>query len=149
MSKYNIIEIKEKEAKYRSNISPESMDRFQEQIMNIIVFQKKYLEKDYSAKQLAEVIGTNTRCISAVVNVRFHMNFTSFVNSYRINDAKSILIDKRYQDLKMEKVAEMVGFANRQSFYASFFRFTGITPRQWRLDNYKQHPSIISKKKKK
>lgn len=149
MSKYNIIEIKEKEAKYRSIISPESMDRFQEQIMNIIVFQKKYLDKDYSAKQLAEEIGTNTRCISAVVYVRFHMNFTSFVNSHRINDAKSILIDKRYQDLSIEEVGEKVGFANRQSFYASFFRFTGITPRQWRLDNYKQHPSIIAKKKKK
>jgi AraC-like DNA-binding protein len=124
------------------------MDRMQEQILKIIVFDKKYLDKDYSAQDLANEIGTNTRYISAVVNVRFHMNFTSFVNSYRINDAKSILVDKRYQDLNIEEVSDMVGFSNRQSFYAAFYRFTGITPRQWRIDNLRQHPSMVAKKKK-
>lgn len=149
MAKYNICEIKEKKAAYRSLVSPAVMDRMQEQILKIIVFDKKYLDKDYSAQDLANEIGTNTRYISAVVNVRFHMNFTSFVNSYRINDAKSILVDKRYQDLNIEEVSDMVGFSNRQSFYAAFYRFTGITPRQWRIDNLRQHPSMVAKNKKK
>jgi hypothetical protein len=51
MPKYNIIEIKEKEAAYRKIVSPESMDRMQEQIMKIIVMDKKYRDKDYSAKK--------------------------------------------------------------------------------------------------
>jgi AraC-like DNA-binding protein len=148
MPKYNIIEIKEKEAAYRKIVSPESMDRMQEQILKIIVMDKKYRDKDYSAKKLAEDIGTNTRYISAVVNVRFHMNYTSFVNKYRIDEAMSVLVDKRYQDLRMEEVAAMVGFANRQSFYAAFYRFKGITPREYRIKNLKQHPSMIAKKKK-
>ncbi|MBR6841175.1 MAG: AraC family transcriptional regulator [Prevotella sp.] len=148
MAKYNICEIKEKKAAYRSLVSPAVMDRMQEQIMKIIVMDKKYRDKDYSAQDLANEIGTNTRYISAVVNVRFHMNFTSFVNSYRISDAKSILVDKRYQDLNIEEVSDMVGFANRQSFYAAFYRFTGITPRQYRINNLKQHPSMVAKKKK-
>ena len=149
MAKYNICDIKEKKAAYRSLVSPAVMDRMQEQILKIIVFDKKYLDKDYSAQDLANEIGTNTRYISAVVNVRFHMNFTSFVNSYRINDAKSILVDKRYQNLNIEEVSDMVGFSNRQSFYAAFYRFTGITPRQWRIDNLRQHPSMVAKNKKK
>ena len=149
MAKYNICDIKEKKAAYRSLVSPAVMDRMQEQILKIIVFDKKYLDKDYSAQDLANEIGTNTRYISAVVNVRIHMNFTSFVNSYRINDAKSILVDKRYQDLNIEEVSDMVGFSNRQSFYAAFYRFTGITPRQWRIDNLRQHPSMVAKNKKK
>ena len=148
MGKYNICDIKEKKAAYRSLVSPAVMDRMQEQILKIIVFDKKYLDKDYSAQDLANEIGTNTRYISAVVNVRFHMNFTSFVNSYRINDANSILVDQRYQDLNIEEVSDMVGFSNRQSFYAAFYRFTGITPRQWRIDNLRQHPSMVAKKKK-
>ena len=148
MAKYNICEIKEKKAAYRSLVSPAVMDRMQEQIMKIIVMDKKYRDKDYSAQDLANEIGTNTRYISAVVNVRFHMNFTSFVNSYRISDAKSILVDKRYQDLNIEEVSDMVGFANRQSFYAAFYRFTGITPRQYHINNLKQHPSMVAKKKK-
>ena len=114
--------------------------------MKIIVMDKKYRDKDYSAKKLAEDIGTNTRYISAVVNVRFHMNYTSFVNKYRIDEAMSVLVDKRYQELRM--VASMVGFANRQSFYAAFYRFMGITPREYRMRNLKQHPSMVAKKKK-
>ena len=105
MAKYNITEKKEKEAAYRSLVSPKMMDEMQEKIMNIIVMQKKYRDKDFSAKRLAEELGTNTRYISAVVNVRFHMNYTSFVNKYRIDEAMTILVDKRFQDLRMEELS--------------------------------------------
>ena len=149
MAKYNITEKKEKEAAYRSLVSPRMMDEMQEKILQIIVMQKKYRDKDYSAKKLAEDLGTNTRYISAVVNVRFHMNYTSFVNKYRIDEAMTILVDKRYQDLRMEEVSDMVGFVNRQSFYASFYRVVGITPREYRLQHLKQHPSMMAKRTKK
>ena len=148
MTKYNIIEKKEKVAAYRGLVSPKVMDEMQEKIMNIIVMQKKYRDKDYSAKKLAEDLGTNTRYISAVVNVRFHMNYTSFVNKYRIDEAMTILVDKRYQDLRMEEVSDMVGFSNRQSFYASFFRLVGITPRDYRLQHLQQHPAMNVAKRK-
>ena len=67
MAKYNIRELKEMEASYRNLVSPRMMDKMQEQIMNIIVMQKKYRDKDYSAKKLADEIGTCNRNISAVV----------------------------------------------------------------------------------
>ena len=149
MGKYNITEKKEKEAAYRSLVSPRMMDVMQEKILNIIVMQKKYRDKDYSAKKLAEDLGTNTRYISAVVNVRFHTNYTSFVNKYRIDEAMSLLVDKRYQDLRIEEVSDMVGFSNRQSFYAAFFRMVGITPREYRMQHLKQHPAMMVKKGRK
>lgn len=148
MAKYNITEKKEKEAAYRSLVSPRLMDEMKEKILNIIVMQKKYKDKNYSAKQLAKDLGTNTRYISAVVNVRFHMNYTSFINKYRIEEAMSILVDRRYQDLKMEDVSDMVGFANRQSFYASFYKIMGMTPRDYRLQHLPQHPTKKEKKTK-
>ena len=147
MAKYNIHEIKEKKADYRSLVSPRMMDEMQEQIMNIIVMQKKYREKDYSAQKLADEIGTNTRYLSAVVNTRFHMNYAQFVNKHRIDEAMSLIVDKRYQDQNVAEIGDMVGFANRQSFYASFFRFTGITPRQYREDNLQKHPAMVARRK--
>jgi AraC-like DNA-binding protein len=146
MAKYNITEKREKEAVYRTLVSPRLMDEMKEKILNIIVMQKKYKDKDYSAKRLAEDLGTNTRYVSAVVNVRFHMNYTSFVNKYRIEEAMSILVDKRYKDLNIEDVSDMVGFANRQSFYASFYKLMNMTPREYRLQHLAQHPQPKSKK---
>ena len=149
MAKYNITEKKEKEAVYRSLVSPRLMDEMKEKILNIIVMQKKYKDKNYSAKRLAEDLGTNTRYVSAVVNVRFHMNYASFINKYRIEEAMSILVDKRYQDLRMEEVSDMVGFGNRQSFYASFYKLMNMTPRDYRMQHLQQHPSQAVKKHKK
>ena len=144
MAKYNITDKKEREAAYRSLISPTLMDELKEKILNVIVMQKKYKDKDYSAKKLALDLGTNTRYISAVVNVKFHMNYTSFVNKYRIEEAMSILVDKRYQDLRIEEVSDMVGFSNRQSFYASFYRLIGITPREYRI----KHTTLLNERPK-
>ena len=132
MAKYNITERKEKEAVYRNMISPKLMDEMKDKILDIIVMQKKYKDKEYSAKKMAVDLGTNTRYISAVVNVKFHMNYTSFVNKFRIEEAMEILTDKRYKDLNIEDVSDMVGFANRQSFYASFY-ILRMTPREYRM----------------
>ena len=74
MVKYNITKKKEKEANYRNLVNPTLMDEMKEKILRIIVMEKKYKDKNYSAKKLAEDLGTNTRYVSAVVNVRFHMN---------------------------------------------------------------------------
>ena len=138
MAKYNITEKKEKEAAYRTLVNPQLMDEMKEKILDMLVMNKTNKDKDYSAKKLAEDLGTNTRYISAVVNVRFHMNYTSFVNKFRIEEAMTILTDKRYKDLNMEDVSDMVGFANRQSFYASFYKIMNMTPRDSRLQHLAQ-----------
>lgn len=148
MTKYNITELKEKEATYRTLVSPRLMDELKEKILEVILIQKKYKDKSYSAKTLAKDLGTNTRYISAVVNVKFHMNYTSFVNKYRIEEAMALLVDKRYQDLNMEEISDMVGFSNRQSFYASFFKLNGCTPREYKLRHLSQHPFLVEKSKK-
>ena len=135
MAKYNLTEKKEKVAAYRSLVSPQLMDELKEKILNIILIQQRYKDKNYSAKQLAEDLGTNTRYISAVVNVRFHMNYTSFVNKFRIEEA-------------MAEISDMVGFANRQSFYASFYRINGVTPRDYRIHHRAQLPADEPRSKK-
>ncbi|MCR4957164.1 MAG: helix-turn-helix domain-containing protein [Prevotella sp.] len=132
MSKYNLSDKKERDANYCSLVSPAVMDDLKERIMDVVVMQKKYKDKNYSARQLAKDLGTNSRYVSAVVNVRFRMNYTTFINKYRIEEAMSILTDKRFEDLRMEEVSDMVGFSNRQSFYASFYKFVGMTPKEYR-----------------
>ncbi len=76
------------------------------------------------------------------------MNYTSFVNKFRIEEAMALLVDKRYQELNMEEISDMVGFANRQSFYASFYRINGVTPRDYRIHHRAQLPADESRSKK-
>lgn len=129
---YNIKEKNEKNAAYRSLIRAELADELYEKILNIIVIQKRYRDKDFSAKELAKELNTNTRYISAVINSRFNTNFSCLINEYRIKEALHRMTDKRFLDMTIEEIGTLVGFANRQSFYASFYRIMGETPNGYR-----------------
>lgn len=134
---YNIKEKEEKNAAYRSLIRAELADELYDRILNIIVIEKRYRNKDFSAKQLAVELNTNTRYISAVINSRFNTNFSCLINEYRVKEALHRMTDKRYADMNIEEIGTLVGFANRQSFYASFYRIMGETP-----NNYRKRHSV-------
>lgn len=129
---YNLRVKKIKNAAYRKLIRAELADELYDKILNIIVVQKKYKDPHFSAKELAKELKTNTRYLSAVVNSRFNMNFSCLLNEYRIKDSLHLLTDKRYKDKNIEEISEMIGFANRQSFYAAFYKNVGQTPNGFR-----------------
>lgn len=129
---YNIKEKQDKNAPYRSLIRAELADELYEKILNIIVIQKRYRDKDFSAKILAKELNTNTRYISAVINSRFNTNFSCLINEYRVKEALHRMTDKRYLEMTIEEIGTLVGFANRQSFYASFYRVMNETPNGYR-----------------
>jgi len=139
---YNLREKKQKEAAYRSLIRPSLADELYEKILDIIVVQKKYRDPDYSAKLLAKELNTNTRYLSAVINSRFAMNYSCLLNEYRIRDAMRFLADKRYADKNVEEISLLVGFSNRQSFYAAFYKNVGETPTEFRKKYVKKEDRL-------
>lgn len=128
----NIKQHKKNAKSYRDLIRAELADELYDKILNIIVVQKKYKDPNYSAKDLAKELKTNTRYLSAVINSRFGMNYSCLLNEYRIKDALYLLTDKRYKNKKIEEISLMVGFANRQSFYTAFKKYVGLMPTDYR-----------------
>lgn len=116
---------------YLTKISRETFDKLKEQILRVLVLEKKYRDRTFTAKKLAALLNTNTRYISIVLSVRYHANFSQFVNRLRIEEAMALLQDSRYASLRIEEISDMVGFANRQSFYRAFCMIAGKTPRQY------------------
>ena len=131
MAKYNLHEKKEKPAIYRTAIKTEVIDEIYEQILKKMIVEKKYRDPGYTAQQLSQEIGTNTRYISAAVSLRFQMNFSTLIAGYRIREAIAMLTDKRKRNLTMADIAKACGFANRQSFYAAFYRIQAKSPKQY------------------
>ena len=129
---YNIREKSEKQAAYRSLIRADLADELFDKILNMIVVEKRYRDPSFSAKELAKELDTNTRYVSAVINSRFNMNFSCLLNEYRIKEALHRMTDKRYADETIEEISAVVGFSNRQSFYAAFYRIMGETPNSYR-----------------
>lgn len=134
MVKYNVTSnVKKDIAEYSIKINPKIIARLKAGITEIIVKKKKYLDKNYTVKQLAADLETNTRYIASTMKIGFGMNFASYVNRCRVEAAMAIIKTNRHRKLKMEDIAYMVGFSNRQPFYAAFFKHYGLTPRQYKL----------------
>lgn len=129
---YKIREKSEKEASYRNLIRAELADELYDRILTIVVAEKKYRDPNYSARQLAKDLNTNPRYLSAVINSRFGMNYSCLVNEFRVRDAVHMLVDKRFVGKTMEEIGIMSGFANRQSFYAAFYKEKGEAPHQYK-----------------
>jgi YesN/AraC family two-component response regulator len=129
---YNLREKKKKDAAYRNLIRPQLADELYKKIVDIVVKQKKYKDADYSAKDLAKDLNINTRYLSAVINSRFGENYSCLHNKYRIEEALKLLADIKLARKNIEEVSAMVGFSNRQSFYASFYKYVGETPNGYR-----------------
>lgn len=123
---------------YSKSMNPQYMDELREKIMDIIVMQKRYKDSTYSALQLAKDLETDSRYVSAVFSLKFHMNYNTFVNKYRTEEAMGLLLDKRYSDMNVDEIGHSVGFATRQSFYNSFVALVGVTPREYRVMHRKK-----------
>ena len=74
--KYQITELKKCTADYRNILGDERKDELHDRIIEIIVDDKKYRDKDYTASRLAADLGTNCRYISA-----FYASFYRFLNT--------------------------------------------------------------------
>lgn len=125
----------ENTAKSKNHISPERADELYEQILHLLIVEKKYKEANFSALSLSHVLNANMRYISLVIATRFHTNYANLVNKLRVSDAMTMLTDARYKDYDMSDIGRAVGFSNRQSFYSAFTKFAGMTPRAYRLAN--------------
>lgn len=99
------------------------------------------LHVDFSIRRLAELVGTNYRNMSQVINEKAHCNFNTFLNQYRIRHACKMMNDvKTYGNYTIEGYSTSVGFKSRNTFVTSFKRVTGLTPSEYlRINRSKQN----------
>ncbi len=92
--------------------------------------EKKHLYRNpnITLELISELLKTNRTYISQVINEETSGNFMSFVNSYRIKEARRMLADDSYNNLTIEAIARHVGFNSKSSFNNFFKKSTGITP---------------------
>ena len=70
--------------------------------------------------------------ISQVLNQHLGLSFYDFINHYRVDAAKPLLLQQRTTVLD---VALEVGFNSKSTFYAAFRKSTGQTPTEFRQEN--------------
>lgn len=119
--------------KYQSSSLEEPQkDRLFEQVIRFMAIEKAFLRQDLTLQQLADSLKINSKYLSQVINEKSGKHFMDFVNEYRVNLAKEILHKPTYDHYTIVAIAQEVGFNSRSAFYASFKKFTGQTPSEYK-----------------
>lgn len=91
--------------------------------------EKVFLQPGLSVVDLAKSIGSNRTYVSASINSHSGKSFALFINTYRVEYAKTIM--EKDGKLSIAQVAEMSGFASEESFRRNFRNITGKSPSDW------------------
>jgi AraC-like DNA-binding protein len=116
----------------RARLDIEEAHRYKIALMEAMEEQELYLDSDLALPDLARATGLAAPRISQVLNGQMNQNFFSFVNSYRVQLAQSMLLDSETSGMPIVELALEVGFKSKSSFYDAFKRVTDMTPTQFK-----------------
>ena len=129
----NSIEIE----KQHQPLSDAKTETLKQQLLEYISNEKVYLRKDLTLYDVANSLNTNSTYVSYVLNNSLKSNFVSFINSYRIEEAKKVLLDKEYDNYTIEAISELVGFNSKSAFNTAFKTRVGVTPSTFKRNSAK------------
>lgn len=86
---------------------------------------------------LARQIALPSRTLSQLINREFSLNFYEFINGYRIEESKRLLVDASSPKISVIEVMDRSGFNSKATFNTFFKKLTGLTPTQFRRENKK------------
>lgn len=117
--------------KYKtSTISTDQIQATVQKLLDIMQKEKPFLRPNFSLPDLAQQLNVSIHLLSQVINDGLGKSFFEMTAEYRIEEAKLLL--KAQSNIKIEEIAEQVGYNSKSSFNTAFKKITGKTPSEFR-----------------
>ncbi|QKX19043.1 helix-turn-helix transcriptional regulator [Microbulbifer sp. YPW1] len=104
--------------------------------LNRLLDEKRmFLNAELSEKDLAEALGVPSYYLSKVLNQHLGKRFNEYINERRVAEAQRLLTSKDTANRTMFAISLDSGFKSESVFYTNFKKFTGCTPRAYKLQH--------------
>ena len=103
-----------------------------ERIRNHIISNKLYLDPLLSMDSLTTDLRMSKSYFSKLVNSYSDYNFSDFINSLRVEQAKKFLSNNEFSEYTIVAIGLECGFNSKSTFYSAFKKFTSETPTSFR-----------------
>lgn len=123
-----------KKGRHQTQLTPSSASSLQIKLERLMAEEKPFLQEELKINDLAQLLELPVHHLSELLNNELHTNFADFINTYRIETAKQLLIDPKRQTDKILTIAFDSGFSNKGTFNRVFKQLTGQTPSGWRSE---------------
>jgi AraC-like DNA-binding protein len=108
-------------------LNEELLQEVKDKIDDYLIRTEDFTNPDLSIVDLAKDLKIHPRRISTAINTLSEYNFSSYINHYRIQKAKSLLLNDVNMNLTIEGIGKEAGFQSKSSFYSAFKKVTGTT----------------------
>ena len=124
------------DTKYKNSGLPGSLAKKLAEDLELLMSREQlYKENNLKLETLAEKLNSNRHFVSQVINQFYKTNFFDFINAWRIDEAKRLLVSGSHE-MNIIEIAYAVGYNNKVTFNTVFKRITGVTPSEYRKDNH-------------
>ncbi|WP_242131502.1 helix-turn-helix domain-containing protein [Aestuariivivens marinum] len=101
-------------------------------IQDHIIKNKLYLNPLLGMESLALDLGMSKSYFSRLVNSYSDFNFSDYINSLRVAQAKKFLANDEFSEYTIVAIGLECGFNSKSTFYSAFKKFTSQTPSSYR-----------------
>lgn len=112
----------------KSGLTKNKIITYAQQVTDHMKKEKPFLHDDLTLPILAEQCNISNVHLSQVLNQHFQLNFYDFVNQYRIEESKKMLVSSEYNNLSILGIAFSCGFKSKSSFNRYFKKYNGVSP---------------------
>ena len=124
--------------KYKnSGLTQNEKLKYKRELLALMEKEKVYLNPLISLNHLAKQLSVPSRYLSQIINETLNKSFYDFINGYRIQHCIKYLSDSNYSHKTILEIAYEVGFNSKSTFNASFVKYVGVTPKEFRK-NYQE-----------
>lgn len=127
---YGTVHVNSNEAYSKSHLTGLDLDSLGKQLNAMMTKEKLYCDEDLTLPRLSQSLGVTQHQLSQFLNQHYNKNFNNYVNSFRIEDAKKLLVNEA--DRNTLSIALAVGFNSYSAFHSAFRKATGISPAEFR-----------------
>ncbi|MEI7012142.1 helix-turn-helix domain-containing protein [Leptospira licerasiae] len=120
-----------REVRYKkSRLKGMDESKIKDRLESLMRREKVYADEDLTLSQLADELGLTNHQLSEFLNQRLSMKFSDYINSWRIEEAKVLLLED--PDRSILAISESVGFNSKSAFNEAFKKFADSTPSEFR-----------------
>jgi len=113
-------------------INEKHQNEFQ-RLNSFIISKQLYTDPYLSLESLAQKQDMSVSHLSKLINAFSNYNFSDYVNSLRIEQAKKLLNDNTFDQYTIVAIGLESGFNSKSTFYTAFKKFTSQTPSEYRV----------------
>lgn len=114
---------------------------FSKQIVRALDFISEHLHSRILIEDAARQVGISSGYLSRMFHAETGMPFSEYVNRKKTETAACLLRYSEHSDLE---ISNMLAFSSQSYFIKIFRRYTGMTPRQYRIEESVPELSLFS-----